>query len=189
MHRPTRTAALVLAALLAAVTGAGCSAGVGDDWPAPPGGVLASCRARGDRCGGSGWCGPTPAGALTCCPVALDATGYCPAGEAEGVTECEQDADCPREECREAPVCLGGVCFGAVDARPNTCSAGVCEQGACVACSSDEECQNSAIESDSNECYSFTCGSDGACAPHMKSAGDPCNFTHDGTCDASAFCR
>lgn len=184
MHRPTRTAALVLAALLAAVTGAGCSAGVGDDWPAPPGGVLASCRARGDRCGGSGWCGPTPAGALTCCPVALDATGYCPAGEVEGVTECEQDADCPREECREAPVCLGGVCFGAVRAAWETCVNGVCDEGgACVACSSDEDCQRG----NANECHDFACMDNGMCQPSAREAGEACRIS-DGTCTPSGEC-
>lgn len=184
MHRPTRTAVLVLAALLATVTGAGCSAGVGDDWPAPPGGVLASCRARGDRCGGSGWCGPTPAGALTCCPVALDATGYCPAGEVPGVVECAVDADCPHEECHETPACLGGVCFAPVQAVRTYCSAGACdESGACVPCHVDADCE--AVNT--NECYRLMCSGDGTCKPQMMQPGEACNFT-DGTCNDGATC-
>lgn len=171
---------LALAALAALLTA--CSAGVGGDWPDPRKGVLADCQTPGDRCGGTGWCGATEDDRLTCCPVPLRDGVYCP-GTDPAVVECAVDVDCPREDCREAPHCMGGVCFAAVQAVRTYCAAGVCDEaGACVPCQEDADCE--AVNA--TECHAYSCDA-GSCVPHPKAEGEPCNIT-DGTCAPSAVC-
>ena len=171
---------LALAALAALLTA--CSAGVGGDWPGPPKGILADCHALGDRCGGSGWCGATEDDRLTCCPVPLRDGVYCP-GSDPAVVECQVDADCPREDCHRVPSCMGGVCFAAPVPTPSYCAMGTCsEDGVCLPCQADADCE----EANTTECHTYSCDA-GACIPHVKVEGEPCNIT-DGTCTQAAVC-
>jgi len=173
---------LALAALAAILTA--CSAGVGGDWPNPPKGILADCQALGDRCGGTGYCGATEDDRLTCCPVPLRDGVYCP-GTAPGMTDCVTDADCPDQDCRDEPACLGGKCFAPVQAVRTYCSTGACDaSGACVPCQVDADCE--AVNH--NECYHLVCQVGGTCTSKQMSAGEQCNFT-DGICNEGAACQ
>lgn len=176
-----RSALALVAVLLSA-----CSAGVGGDWPDPPKGVLADCVERGDRCGGSGYCGPTRGLELTCCPVSLDAEGYCPGAEAPGVVECVVDEDCPFFDCRDKAACVGGVCFAAKQAKPTICRTGYCTEDAeCLPCQVDADC--AAVNT--NECYRLVCGENGGCAVGQKlDAGSACLQTPTGVCNDGAYC-
>jgi hypothetical protein len=171
-------------ALVALILSA-CSAGTGGDWPGPPKGVLADCVARGDRCGGSGYCGPTRADVLTCCPVSLDAEGYCPGAEAPGITECEVDTDCAEAECHERAQCLGGVCFAAPLPALAKCNGahGLCDAaGACGGCLTDAECD----AQNTDDCRSGACEG-GLCQFHQLAQGTPCRLK-GGICDEGAYC-
>ena len=97
--------------------------------------------------------------------------------------ECSAAEDCPRLECHDGPLCMGGRCVSVPRTYRTTCHVGVCDKaGDCLPCVSDAECESV----NPNECYALACDT-GICIGRQSEEGSAC--THGvGVCDQSATC-
>lgn len=98
--------------------------------------------------------------------------------------ECSAAEDCPRLECHDGPLCMGGRCVSVVTTVRYRCNGGVCnDAGQCIPCLVNAEC--AAVNM--NECAELICV-EGDCQARKMDAGSPCNLTAGGACDDSSFC-
>jgi hypothetical protein len=145
-----------------------------------------------------GGCAPETDGVFTDVDSALPAPERCAADADCGpgvrcgggvcaklvAVECIETTDCPRLECHQAPVCMGGVCLTARLPARQPCQTGICsDAGECESCASDSECESVNV----NECHDLFCSNEGTCEPRQKPDGAACNFTA-GHCLTSAAC-
>ena len=98
--------------------------------------------------------------------------------------ECSAAEDCPRLECHDGPLCMGGRCVSVASTVRHWCNGGICNYtGECIPCLADSECE--AVNT--NECYSLACV-EGGCQSRELPAGSACNLTVGGTCDDGHAC-
>jgi hypothetical protein len=158
--------AMVWVMAVGAAMGGGCAPETGDVFSDVDG-----LQPAPERCTADADCGPgVRCGSNKVCAVLTP-------------VECSAAEDCPRLECHDGPMCMGGVCVSVARTYRTTCHVGVCNgAGDCLPCVSDAECESV----NASECYALVCDA-GICIGRQREEGAVC--THGiGVCDPSATC-